>query len=67
MGIVKLRTIEILTNGSLSFSCSSNTLKLQQLKINKKDYNKLVVSQKYQTGSTKNFLNSNYKYKFLKN
>ncbi len=65
MKTVKLRTIEILTNGCLNFSYS-NVLKFEQIKINEKDLHSLAFLQKRQTGSNENFLNKNYKHKFLK-
>lgn len=64
MKLIKLRSIEILTNGCLSFSYA-NPSKLKQIKINDKDYNTLIFSQKKKKNSNKNFLGTIYKHKFL--
>lgn len=66
MKLIKLRSIEILTNGCLNFSYA-NPSKLKQIKINEKDYNTLVMSQKQKTNSNKSFSGTIYKDKFLNN
>ena len=63
---IKVRSIEISTNGCLIFSYA-NLSKLNQIKINEKDYNSLTIAQKQKKELPNNFLDTIYKHKFLNN
>ena len=66
MKFIKIRSIEILTNGCLNFS-NANLFKLNQIKINEKDYNTLIVSQKQQKTLNKKSFETIYKHRFIRN